>query len=318
MNLSESYNLKEFCSMSTTKFAMDLLFANDSNLDCSSKDSFKPFDKIGKQLLNTYKELGNSKAGTQIIIADRIIIEKSTAKGNTILLANDIKIQKESTVSSYNSGCTFSADIIGSPSLFVSHSFDCGLNAGSFGGRGGIGISEEAADTLECIKNGYSRMSVYGEPLLATSSGSPGSPYSIQDKLTIAPGAIAIITRNLYIDKDSKIQGGYLSDNYDITPSSSGGSIAIVARSLNIKGKVMANGQSSNKETIGEGSGGRISLYKACWYVNNTEEAEYSFSHSLFEALAGQRPFPADSSPMKPIREKYEKLIRASNGSKIG
>ena len=158
-----------------------------------------------------------------------------------VLLANELIIEKESMISSQNCGCSFFGDTPGTPSLFVSHSFSCGLNAGSYGGRGGIGISENYNDSLECIKNGFSRMTVYGQPLLAASSGSTGSPFSIQDKSGSSPGAIAIIARNFSLEAFSRVQSGY-TEEYKGTPASSGGSISIVALNLVIKGKISTNG----------------------------------------------------------------------------
>jgi hypothetical protein len=320
LNLSETYNVREHCSMYTTKFATDILFSDSKIINCSSRDSFKPFYTMGELLLDSYSDVQKSHTGIQVLMSDVMIIEKTTVKGNTVILSNDVTIQKESTISTYNSGCSFTGDIIGSPSLFVSHSFNCGLNAGSFGGRGGVGISDNEKDTQECIKNGYSRMSVYGEPLLATGSGSPGSPFTIQDKSGISPGAVLIISNNLTLDKDSRIQAGYLMDGYDGSPASSGGSISLVSRSINALGKISANGQSTNKDTGGEGSGGRISLYKTCWHTEKSTDGQYidgyNFSSNIFEVNAGQRPDSPDGSPVKAVRQKYKKEINAMEGSK--
>lgn len=245
-------------------------------------------------------------------MATTMIIEKSTIKGNVILLADYLNITSESMISSQNSGCTFSNNTIGTPNLFVSHSFNCGLNAGSYGGRGGIGISDNFNDTFECIKNGFSRMTVYGDPLLAVSSGSTGSPFSIQDKTGSSPGSISIIVRDFYLQKLSKVQSGY-TDEYKGTPASSGGSVSIIALNMLIEGKITANGQSAEKELSGEGGGGRISFYKICWHDANITSG-YGFDGMAFEASAGKAARMSNESLEKLLRPHWSK-IRAENGS---
>lgn len=249
-------------------------------------------------------------------MSKEIYIYKSTLKGNVVIVADQLRIESESTVMSQNAGCNFFGDIKGIPSLFVSHSFSCGLNAGSYGGRGGIGIADTKYDTLECIKNAYARMSVYGNPLMPTSSGSTGSPYTIQEKNGFSPGAIAIISDDFILSQDSKIFGGY-SDEYKGTPASSGGSISIIARNATLKGKVTANGQSTDKDMSGEGGGGRISLYKVCWWNASTPETnEYNFEASVFEAAAGRRPEISNETLRNDIKE-YMTFIRAETGCKL-
>lgn len=242
-----------------------------------------------------------------------LTVQKSTLKGNIVLVADTLAVVSESLLATQNGGCSFFGGIPGTPSLFVSHSFSCGLNAGSYGGRGGVGIADNQMDTLECIKNGYARMSVYGSPLSAVASGATGSPYTIQDKAGSSPGAISIIVNSFTLDKDSKVQAGY-SEEYKSSPASSGGSAAIIAYNLTILGKISANGQSSDKEMAGEGGGGRISFYKVCWFENNPNT--FNFTMNSFEALAGKRP--EFNSSFKPVVAPYLDYIYAQNGSKIG
>lgn len=244
-------------------------------------------------------------------MSPNITVEKSTIKGNTILVADQLAVISESLVTSQNGGCSFFGGIPGTPNLFVSHSFSCGLNAGSYGGRGGVGIADSANDTLECIKNGYARMSVYGSPLIAVASGATGSPYTIQDKAGTSPGAISIIVNSFTLDKDSKVQAGY-SEEYKNSPASSGGSASIIAYNLTIQGKISANGQSSDRDLAGEGGGGRISFYKVCWSENN--QSTFNFNMNSFEASAGKRP--EFNSTFKSTMSAYLDYIYAQNGSK--
>lgn len=239
-------------------------------------------------------------------------VKKSTLKGNVILVANKVVIGDQSSVSSQSAGCNFFGDIKGTPTLFVSHSFSCGLNAGSYGGRGGIGVAKSANDTLECIKNGYSRMAVYGNPLLAAASGATGSPFSIQEKNGSSPGAIAIISGELNLSKDSKIVGGY-TDEYKGTPASSGGSVALIVKDAFLEGKISANGLSSDKEDSGEGGGGRISFYRVCWYNYSIPQIS-TFSPSVFEANPGKRD--DFKEPLKTELKDYLSYIRAESGSR--
>lgn len=238
-----------------------------------------------------------------MLLAPTIYVEKSTVKGNVVMVGNGVYIAKDSVISSQTAGCTFNGDIPGMPSLFVSHSFSCGLGGGSFGGRGGVGISDNRDDTIECIKNAYSRMSVYGFPLLTGASGSPGSPYSVTDRPGTSPGAISIIGGIIYLDSASRIQGGYLPE-YKGTPSSSGGSVSLIAPVLSISGAVTANGQSADSDTSGEGSGGRISLLNPCWanIGPNAQNFSYNFSQDVFEAKPGQRkPLPDSLSDLQDV-----------------
>lgn len=250
--------------------------------------------------------------GTQLLMSPAITVQKSTLKGNIVLVANQLSVVSESLLATQNGGCSFFGGIPGTPSLFVSHSFSCGLNAGSYGGRGGVGIAENQMDTLECIKNGYARMSVYGSPLSAVASGATGSPYTIQDKAGSSPGAISIIVNSFTLDKDSKVQAGY-SEEYKSSPASSGGSASIIAYNLTVLGKISANGQSSDKDMAGEGGGGRISFYKVCWFENN--ESTFNFTMNSFEALAGKRP--DFNSSFKSTVAPYLDYIYAQNGSKL-
>lgn len=230
-----------------------------------------------------------------------------------MLVSDSAQITDQSTVSSQSAGCNFFGDIRGTPTLFVSHSFSCGLNAGSHGGRGGIGVAKSANDTLECIKNGYARMAVYGNPLLAAASGATGSPFSIQEKNGTSPGAIAVISGKLELSKDSKIVGGY-SDEYKGTPASSGGSVALIVKEALLEGKISANGQSSDKEESGEGGGGRISFYKVCWY-STTAVQNFSFSSNVFEAFPGKRE--EFKEPLKTDLKDFLGYIKAEAGSNL-
>ena len=241
---------------------------------------------------------------------------KSTLKGNIAIVSNDLRIDSVSTVVSQNAGCNFFGDIKGIPSLFVSHSFSCGLNAGSYGGRGGIGISDTKDDSLECIKNAFARMTVYGEPLLPMSSGSTGSPYTIQEKNGFSPGAISIISDVFYLSADSKIFGGY-TEEYKGTPASSGGSVSIIGKNITLNGRITANGQSTDKDVSGEGGGGRISLYKVCWWnSSNIASQQYSFSTNVFEVAAGRRPEIGNEILRNDLKE-YMSFIRAESGSRF-
>lgn len=155
-------------------------------------------------------------------------------------------------------------------------------------------------------------MGVYGNPLLAAASGATGSPFSIQEKNGTSPGAIAIISGTLQLTKDSKIIGGY-SDEYKGTPASSGGSVALIVSNAVLEGKITANGQSSDKEESGEGGGGRISLYKVCWYMNSSNQ-KYPFSPSVFEAYPGKRE--EFKEPLKTELKDFMGYIKAEPGSK--
>lgn len=158
-------------------------------------------------------------------------------------------------------------------------------------------------------------MSVYGNPLLPVASGSTGSPYTVQEKNGFSPGAVAIITQAFTLSADSKIVGGY-SEEYKASPASSGGSVVIVAQQASLLGKITANGQSTDKDSSGEGGGGRISFYKVCWWDQDTnkEIEDYKFDPNVFEASAGKRPDFANEKLKESIRD-YLSFIKGENGS---
>lgn len=247
-----------------------------------------------------------------------ISISRSTIKGNTIILADSLTMFDNSLISSQSSGCQFSGTLPGTPSLFVSHSFNCGLNAGSYGGRGGIGTAtvdtdpNYLSDTLECIKNGFSRMTVYGNPILSTSSGCTGSPFTILDKSGSSPGAVMIIATTIDITQDSQILSGY--NGNQACPTSSGGSIAIFSYNMTISGNVSANGQPSNAASCGEGGGGRISMYKICWAQQDSPDttSSFNFNNTVFSAKKGTRPPLPSQIASQP---QYAAMIQGEDGS---
>jgi hypothetical protein len=78
--------------------------------------------------------------GLLLIAAWNMIFDQGTlVEGSILLLGNQIKVVS-STLSASYSGCADNS-MKGTPSASVSHSFKCGLSGGTYGGRGGIGIS---------------------------------------------------------------------------------------------------------------------------------------------------------------------------------
>ena len=97
-----------------------------------------------------------------ILVAETIKIKFCLVAANAFFISEKIDIL-DSVVSTEGSGCGYNKNE-GFPQIFISHTYTCGLNAGSYGGRGGIGISY-TEDVVECIKSSSLRMSTYGDAL---------------------------------------------------------------------------------------------------------------------------------------------------------
>lgn len=76
------------------------------------------------------------------VVARNIGIKNGSLIDSTTLMITNTLVVYDSVISANNSGCQ-DYTTPGSPHDFISHSFDCGLNAGSFGGKGGIGVSKQ-------------------------------------------------------------------------------------------------------------------------------------------------------------------------------
>lgn len=160
-------------------------------------------------------------------------------------------------------------------------------------------------------------MSEFGDPILPLFSGATGTPYS--DKTTsssdfISPGSIYILTGLLELDEKASIRSGYTFDNMRVkSPSNSGGSVFIAAQSINNLGDISANGQSSDRNTSGAGSGGRISIFHSCWddpdsYLIFGDKSNLSATRVM--ALAGARTAYNSGS-----LNQSDEFILAKNGS---
>lgn len=145
----------------------------------------------------------------------------SKVNGNIFFVSDYLEISDGSMVSSNNSGCSFNQGQ-GSPNLFISQSFKCGLVGGSHGGNGGAGRYFDKKDRDSCLLNSYSRISSnpFSLPtqnllqgatflgseipsLLAMSSGSTGSAFKSksQSASPVAPGVITIISKVINIQR---------------------------------------------------------------------------------------------------------------------
>jgi len=103
--------------------------------------------------------------------------------GNIVVVSDSLSVLNNSRIGTIDSGCGFNGSP-GTPILFLSQSFECGLNGGSYGGRGGIGIGNNISASLECIRNSFSRMSSYGDPFNPIGSGATGSPFNYNKKVS--------------------------------------------------------------------------------------------------------------------------------------
>lgn len=234
------------------------------------------------------------------------------------MIADHLDIENQGQIDSLKAGCGFN-QAPGSPPLFVSQSFSCGLNGGSYGGRGGIGINSNSSDNEFCIKNSIPRMTVYGDPLSPLGSGATGSAFTSLDKMPefISPGSILILTRSIKLTKGSFIRSGYpLSDRQTGFPSNSGGSIYILYKEMEISqdSDISSNGQSSDKMESGAGGGGRVFLHNYCWdeYEDIVKSPVYNFNNERVMAEAGKRP-GLDSK----FDQQFQNIIKAQAGSKI-
>jgi hypothetical protein len=155
----------------------------------------------------------------------------------------------------------------GSPNVFMSHSFSCGLNAGTYGGRGGVGISLDFEQSLKCLKNSMGRMNIYGDPFLPLISGSKGAPNKVEDRYKYSsPSNIAIVSLEMKIYR-SKITATpkVINENKHTNISSGGGLLVIYNLFDGDQSSFSANGMGSESEYNGAGGGGRINSYDLCW-----------------------------------------------------
>jgi len=261
------------------------------------------------------------------------ISDTSRIEGNTIIAAQNIELLRSSEISSTRSGCKYE-ESDGFPLVFISHSFDCGLNAGSYGGRGGVGLGKNIKDSLECIKNGLPRMMSYGNPLNPILSGSAGNPESSNSIMDPSPGYIILLFDSIIIEKSTSVSSGISEVSLALNkkPKSSGGSIYMAGKSFNIKGKIRAEGQSSLNYINGEGGGGRVYFHSVCWYdesiYKNIKEPDNEFNKSRqmksalnFERIvisvkAGDRNTEDIQTFGLEKLSKIQSLIQAENGSK--
>lgn len=135
-------------------------------------------------------------------------------------MSDSIIITGNSNISSNNAGCQPGVNL-GSPGLVVGQGEDCGLNGGSYGGRGGIGLSSSDFEnkrfnkTESCILNSVYKMKSYGSPLFPDQSGSSGQVVGGQKTDPLKPnkdnsaGSIVIFSKSLFIDKNSKITSSF-------------------------------------------------------------------------------------------------------------
>lgn len=259
------------------------------------------------------------------MLSSKIITVKSRSQisGNVILISDEVFLLDEGQIDSLKVGCKLNEEI-GSPSLFVSQSFSCGLNGGSYGGRGGVGINEasvgqgNSSHNAECIKHSYTRMESYGDPLVPLHSGSTGSAFSRSFRSfdIVAPGVIFILCKKLEVIRSSFIRSGYpMTDQLTGVPSNSGGSIYLIYKDILISqdSEISANGQTSDDYRSGAGSGGRIFLHNYCWAEEEEElSPNYNFQVGRVMASAG---FRSGLNNLNLEREMLER-IKAEEGSK--
>lgn len=237
-------------------------------VDCETEDLLKVYESEIKMLSNintskTHKLLD----GTFFLISDSIIIHNGSIIDSTFVAITNSIIVKHSTLSSSSSGCNDDS-MKGSPHSFVSHSFNCGQNAGGYGGRGGIGISFSDKNSFKCMRSSLSRLRVYGDPFNPLQSGSKGASETVEVKnLTNSPSNIVIMAlsfklQNSIIDASSK---AYSPQSYT-NMSSGGGILLIYSKMIASKSIIKANGQESINPFNGEGGGGRIYSYDLCWH----------------------------------------------------
>jgi hypothetical protein len=158
------------------------------------------------------------------IFSEKIVIKNcQNIFGNVIFVADTIQIKGKSAISSVTAGCNV-GDNLGSPGLVVNSQENCGLNGGSYGGRGGTGLSKIDVmkgvfnQTVNCIINSVNKMTTYGDPMNPIDSGSTGSQYfDIPEDVDIenynAPGTIIMLSKSFSVSEKSRISAG-VDDNH--------------------------------------------------------------------------------------------------------
>lgn len=288
------------------------LYENDLLLNEEQKCDFNPYE-VSKSWFDTEfsnideldgSEVSNLLKSSLWVHTKNIIFVNSKVMSNAVIVANEVQITNKSKIMSDGSG---NSPKIGQgiPTIYISHSFECGLNAGSYGGRGGIGISLKgmssrngAIESLNCIKNSISKMSQYGSPNKPFHSGSQGNSANTQIDEGPSPGFMGIFAWSIELDSSSMISSkSNIVNNLKGSQNhakSSGGSIYLMAGRLNLKGNITVKGASSDNLMHGEGSGGRISIQNLCWFEHHSNHSDYDQFYSInkegIDVSAGDRP----------------------------
>lgn len=231
--------------------------------------------KIYEKEVSEYSQIDDKNGGLikipqgiLVIFTQSLLIEKATIIDSTAMIFSDRFILSNSRLTASSNGCNKLVQP-GSPHLFISHSFVCGKNAGSYGGRGGIGINiKKKEETMKCIRNSLGRMTIYGDPFNPYLSGAKGAiidPHSESSSPSnIVIVSFQLILRSSTVDASSNILGENRKRNY-----SSGGGVLIVSKKLRLESGdsyVLANGMDSDITSDGAGGGGRIHYHDLCWY----------------------------------------------------
>ena len=274
LDRSSVSNLNNYCSTSTFDVFTSNLFQSYLTFDCSSDFSmFRSLKQIVIEVAETeiLPKASGFKA-TVVFCAQNITLSStSSINGNILIVSDELSILDGTVIDTLASGCGFNGSP-GTPILFASQSYSCGLNGGSYGGRGGVGINTvQIQQNLDCLKQSYSKMRVYGYPWNPSGSGATGSSFNPNQRSDpyIAPGAVVVFTLDLTLEGGSVIQAGYeLNEKRKAIPANSGGSVMVYYKTLSMDSEscISANGQSSDSAESGAGGGGRIFLNNYCWF----------------------------------------------------
>lgn len=114
--------------------------------------------------------------------------------GNIISISDTFIADGKTRIGPVDSGCGLYTSP-GSPIGFASQSFNCSWNGGSFGGRGGVGVSASShgslAQSFDCLRNSFEFMTEYGDPMMPVEGGATGTAYynaSVTKRLNLSLG----------------------------------------------------------------------------------------------------------------------------------
>jgi hypothetical protein len=192
---------------------IDFFFGKEKNYVCGDFHDYEEFSPWA--IFEDFDKIEDSLDSAMIYLRTRdLSLEASEVQANAIIIADKLQATQKSKIHSTDSGYSH-YNGLGTGGIVVSYRYSCGFLGGSFAGWGGYGISENEANTKNCIMSNANKFQIYPSAVFPTSSGSTSTVITNQLlNHNAGYGAIAIFSNSMYLDIDSWISSG---DNQEIS-----------------------------------------------------------------------------------------------------